>query len=169
MLGGATLGLAAAAVGHAAILMPDTLTLVLGGALAAVVLIRLVVGRTPPSTIRQVDHRWLDKYRGFVVGGGFGYQLGTGVLTRMWSYAVYLLLALSIMGAPWWAVAAGGTAYGLARGVSAAPGGLIRTVRDLAQITYTLERWDGWTARGSRVIDFTAAAAATLIAIGGVL
>src|SRR5665213_1536531 len=47
--------------------------------LAAVLLIVLAVDLrpgAPPGPRRQVNERWLDEYRGWVYGAGFGAQLG---------------------------------------------------------------------------------------------
>jgi hypothetical protein len=55
-------------------------------------------GARLPSWRRQVDEAWLGRYRGWVVGTGFGAQLGVGVVTIVTSsttYAVLLLCALS--------------------------------------------------------------------------
>ena len=37
--------------------------------------------RTVPGPRRQVDERWLDRYRGWVYGVGYGSQLGLGIVT----------------------------------------------------------------------------------------
>jgi hypothetical protein len=42
-----------------------------------------------PGPRRQVDERWLDRYRSWVYGLGFGAQLGAGVTTVVVSSAVY--------------------------------------------------------------------------------
>lgn len=169
ILGGATLGAGAAAFSVLAGMLPAPIRLALGVAGAAAVVLATLRGHSPPSTGRQVDHRWLDKYRAFVVGGGFGYQLGTGVMTRIWSYAVYLFLVMALLGAAWWALLVAGTAYGLARGVAAAPGRWVRSTHDLARITFVLEGWDSLTHRASCIVELSAAVAAISIALGGVL
>ena len=43
-----------------------------------------------PTPRRQVDDRWLRRYRGWVYGVGFGFQLGLGVVTIVSTAAVYL-------------------------------------------------------------------------------
>ena len=42
-----------------------------------------------PGPRRQVNEQWLDRYRGWVYGLGFGAQLGAGVTTIVVSSAVY--------------------------------------------------------------------------------
>ena len=74
------------AVGLVAVLLLVGLALDLRGAAAL------------PSWRRQVDVAWLDEYRGWVMGLGFGAQLGFGLVTIVTSattYAVVLLAALS--------------------------------------------------------------------------
>src|SRR4051812_3346416 len=38
-----------------------------------------------PGPRRQVDERWLDRYRGWVYGVGYGTQLGAGLATAITS------------------------------------------------------------------------------------
>ncbi|MFZ0341105.1 MAG: hypothetical protein WAL31_02065 [Gaiellaceae bacterium] len=45
-----------------------------------------------PTHLRQVDERWLRRYRGWVYGLGFGAQLGVGVATVVTTSAVYLTI-----------------------------------------------------------------------------
>lgn len=44
-----------------------------------------------PGPRRQVDERWLDTYRGWVYGLGYGAQLGAGLMTVVVSSAVYIV------------------------------------------------------------------------------
>lgn len=72
----------------------------------------------PPH--RQVDEGWLTAYRRWVYASGFGFQLGTGVMTVITSAAVPLLLVLAFLGgSPLLGVVAG-AAFGLARAVPVA-------------------------------------------------
>ncbi|MEN3272457.1 MAG: hypothetical protein V7636_1218, partial [Actinomycetota bacterium] len=43
-----------------------------------------------PTHRRQVNERWLDQYRPWVFGAGFGWQIGTGLATYITTAAVYL-------------------------------------------------------------------------------
>ena len=54
-----------------------------------------------PTIHRQVDEDWLDRYRGWVVGAGFGFQLGLGVVTIVTTAAVYLALPSPCSPARW--------------------------------------------------------------------
>lgn len=64
--------------------------------------------RRLPTIRRQVDEDWLTRYRGWVYGVGFGYQLGLGIVTIVTSAATYAMLALCLL--------SGSTAAGLAIG-----------------------------------------------------
>jgi hypothetical protein len=64
--------------------------------------------RRLPTLHRQVDEDWLSRYRGWVYGVGFGYQLGLGFVTIVTSAATYAMLALCLL--------SGSTAAGLAIG-----------------------------------------------------
>ena len=54
-------------------------------------------GRRLPGPRRQVDERWLHRYRGWVYGAGFGVQLGLGVATVVTTSAVYVMLAAAVL------------------------------------------------------------------------
>jgi hypothetical protein len=92
LLGGATIGVLLGAVG---VLLPSLPALLLGGLLclvAAVADLRGIrLGR------RQVDEDWLARYRGWVYGVGFGYQLGLGVVTVITSAATLVVLGLALL------------------------------------------------------------------------
>src|SRR5436190_12077859 len=57
---------------------------------AGIALDARVGGLRLPSSRRQVNEDWLTRYRGWVYGGAFGLQLGTGVVTIVTGSAVYL-------------------------------------------------------------------------------
>ncbi len=52
-----------------------------------------LLGWTLPTVRRQVDDQWLYRYRGWVYGLGFGFQLGLGVVTVVSVSAVYAAFA----------------------------------------------------------------------------
>src|ERR1700737_2018054 len=50
-----------------------------------------------PTVHRQVNEDWLHRYRGWVYGIGFGFQLGLGVVTIVTTAAVYLWIAAAFL------------------------------------------------------------------------
>ena len=70
-----------------------------------------------PSWRRQVNEDWLARYRGWVYGAGFGFQLGTGVATTVTTPAVYLALVLAAFSGSLSSGAIIGATFGLARAV----------------------------------------------------
>lgn len=129
VVGGLTTGLVLGALGS--LLSPP---LWVGAAACLVALLLDLVGRVPTGR-RQVDEDWLTRYRMWVYSSGFGWQLGTGVVTIVTSAATYAWLALLVVAGLPWAVV-GGAVFGLVR---ALPMLLVRTVdtpdalRDLAR------------------------------------
>lgn len=61
---------------------------IVAAALALGLVVELARGAVPGPR-RQVNERWLDHYRGWVYGLGFGTQLGAGIVTVVVSSAVY--------------------------------------------------------------------------------
>src|SRR5688572_18355317 len=113
---GAVLGLAGEGLGR---LVPDRgrLTVVLVLAAAALV-VDATRGARVPGWHRQVDERWMDEYRPWVYGAGWGAQLGAGVLTVVSSAATYLVLALAALLGSLPAGVALGATFGLTRGLT---------------------------------------------------
>ncbi len=77
-----------------------------------------IAGRQPPSIHRQVDENWLAKYRGWVYGWGFGFQLGLGVVTIVTTASVYTTIALAMLSGSVVFGAIIGGIFGLARAVA---------------------------------------------------
>jgi hypothetical protein len=122
LVGGAILGIvvAALAMGVRAMSLSTTeiATIALGGSMAAAL---SDIGRSRfrlPIHRRQVNERWLDQFRPWVYGAGFGAQIGAGLATYIVTTAVYLMILLAALtGNPWLAVGAGAL-FGLVRGLS---------------------------------------------------
>ena len=122
VVGGATIGAVMAGLAAAVSAIGATSTALLGIAAGLAVLGATVdsgvLGFAPPFFKRQVNEYWLGKYRAWVYGSGFGWQIGTGVTTYIMTAAVFLTIAFgALSGGPWAALAIGlffGTARGLA-------------------------------------------------------
>lgn len=151
--GGATLGavLAVLALGVARLsVTPGVLGLVaLGTALVAAVSDAGIAGVRVPIHRRQVNERWLDEYRGWIYGLGFGAQLGLGLTTVVTSAATYAALLAALLSAhAAWGGAIGGC-YGALRGLTPLLAAGIRTPPQLMAFHATMGRWQGpsrWAA-----------------------
>lgn len=77
-----------------------------------------VAGFRLPGHDRQVNERWLDQYRSWIYGVGFGWQIGVGLATYIMTAGVYLLVLMGgLTASPWIALALGGL-FGLVRGLA---------------------------------------------------
>lgn len=145
LLGGASLG--AVAAGGA--FLVRSLDLSPGATLAAAVVGALITlasdlsvgGWRLPSNPRQVNRSWLDRYRSWVYGVGFGWQLGVGVATFVMSATVYLMVVLAVLsGRPLFAFMVVVT-FGFVRGLAILPASRVRTSPDLMSLHRTIERF----------------------------
>jgi len=129
----------------------------LGAAAIAAAVVDLGRPAAVPTSRRQVDERWLGRYRGWVYGAGFGAQLGAGVATVITSAMVYAWLAAALLAGS----AAGGAVVGAAFAVGrSAPFGLVRRAgrpEELRDRMRLVLRW----ARPGRVV-----AAGASLAVG---
>lgn len=121
LAGGATLGALAAvgAVGVALVGPPVTAALAVAALFAlAAAAADLGLGTRLPHHRRQVDEVWLDQFRSWVYGVGFGWQIGSGLATYIMTAGVYLTAVLAALtGRP--GVAFGiGVLFGLVRGLA---------------------------------------------------
>jgi hypothetical protein len=107
------------------------------------------VPRAVPGPRRQVDERWLDRYRGWVYGAGYGAQLGVGVTTIVSSAATYvaLLAALETASAPAGALVLG--CFGAVRGLTPLAAARVRSQRQLLEFHRVLARWRAAARWGS--------------------
>jgi hypothetical protein len=99
--------------------------------------------RAVPGPRRQVDERWLDRYRGWVYGAGYGAQLGLGVTTIVSSAATYVafLAAFETASVPAGAVVLG--CFGAVRGLTPLAAAGVRSQRQLLEFHRALARWRG--------------------------
>jgi MFS family permease len=164
-VGGATLGGVAALL--AAVVRgwgrsPATLGLcALAATLIAVVSDTGAAGVRLPIHRRQVNERWLDRYRPWVYGAGFGWQIGTGLATYITTAAVYLMVVLAALtGDPLVALGVG-VLFGLLRGLAVL---LTRRLRDPAELLAFHRRFASAGPRAGRatvVVECCVAAALT--------
>jgi hypothetical protein len=163
--GGATLGgvLALVAVGIGALhLTAGTIGIVAGlAALAAAVSDSRITGRQIPIHRRQVNEVWLDRFRPWVYGAGFGWQIGSGVVTYIMTSAVYLIAVLAVMtGNPWTALGVG-VVFGTVRGLAVLLG---RGINSPARLASFHRRFAELGPVSRRVIVVMELAVATVVA-----
>lgn len=116
-----------------------------------------------PTLRRQVNQDWVVIYRGWVVGLGFGFQLGLGIATIVSTSTVYVMLLAAFLSGGAAPGAAIGALFGLVRaGVLVSVAG-VRRPEQLGSVNGWLRRWDGRTRRAT----VAAAAGLTLaLAVG---
>ena len=111
--GGAATGAALGAVGALAQLRHGTWPVLVGGAIALLAAALDLAGWLP-TLRRQVDETWMNRYRDWVYGAGFGLQLGIGATTIVTSASLYVTWVVELLAGP--AVGAVvGAAFGLSR------------------------------------------------------
>ena len=71
-----------------------------------------------PGHDRQVNERWLDRYRSWVYGAGFGWQIGVGLATYIMTAGLYLLILMGALSNSFWAALVLGAVFGLVRGLA---------------------------------------------------
>jgi hypothetical protein len=162
MAGGLTLGALAALVawGVAASGASSTARLATGAvvALGAAAVDAGWLGSVLPLLRRQVDDRWMSRYRSWFYAFGFGWQIGVGLATYLMTSGVILVLALgALTGRPLAALAAGGL-FGLARGLTVYATARVSAPAVLRRVHAALDR-HGRAAR---------AATASVLAAAGV-
>jgi hypothetical protein len=98
VIGGAVLGGFTAVASRAVSSVPAGPRWLAAAAVAAV-LVLLDAGHRLPAWRRQVDVRWLSEYRGWVVGLGYGVQLGAAVFTVVPTAATWVMLVVAVASA----------------------------------------------------------------------
>jgi hypothetical protein len=140
-LGGAATGALAGTLGWLVLsdVSWDT-RIALVAALLAVGLVLDLLGKVPGPR-RQVDESWLDRYRGWVYGVGFGFQLGAGVVTIVTNSAVYVALGAAMATASPLLGAAICGLGGLVRGATILTGARLQTPEQLVRFHARLTAW----------------------------
>lgn len=164
--GGALLGALAGVLGWVLFSLagrPPTSVLVAVLAVLAAVAVLTDRGVLPvrlPSWHRQVDETWLTRYRGWVYGAGFGFQLGAGVFTRIPSAAFHLVLVAAAATGSVGSGAIVGVTFGTVR---ALPLLLAGRHRDPARLNAFHRRMDAAAPLADRVTSAVVAVAAAAL------
>ena len=167
--GGIVVGALAGMIGLAlrAILTPsDTALAITAASLCAfgVALDLRLGGLAVPTVHRQVNEDWLAKYRGWVYGTGFGFQLGLGVATVVTTATVYVALVFAVLTGSVVSGVVVGATFGLVR---ALPMLTVRRAHDPAGVHAALRRTAAWSGRAQALslAGLLAVAAAGLLTL----
>ncbi len=161
LAGGLTLG-GAAALGAVAI---DAAGLSLGtrlgiGATLALLTASIdlgVAGVELPLFKRQVNDAWLRRYRSWVYGAGFGWQIGVGIATYIMTGAVFLTIGLAALTASPGAALAVGATFGMVRGSAVWLGRSATTPAALGEVHRRLEAAGPWAMGAAAGVQVLAA------------
>jgi len=117
--------------------------------------------RRMPPAYRQVNERWLARYRGWVYGAGFGFQLGTGVATVVMTAAVYVTwMGAFVSGSPAFGMILG-TFFGATRGAILLSCWRAENPEDVRRVMVRMHSW----SEPSRWASIGALAGTALIAV----
>jgi hypothetical protein len=147
VLGGALVGALVSAIGAGLAslglhLSGLTVLLMLAALCLAGILADLqVAGFRLPTVSRQVNEDWLTRYRSWVIGVGFGFQLGFAVVTIVTTATVYVMLAAALLGGSVPAGVAIGATFGLARALPLLAARRVDTAPKLREQHLRLTRW----------------------------
>lgn len=117
-----------------------------------------------PTHLRQVDERWLRRYRGWVYGLGFGIQLGVGVATVVTTSMVYLTILGEALAPSILAGTAIGAVFGGIRGASVLLAGRIDTPARLFAFHHRFSTLERPAAAATLVLQAVVAASALTLA-----
>jgi hypothetical protein len=171
VVGGATLGVAvalgAAVLSGVGLSSDAALAVTAVLAFAAAAVDAGVLGTRPPYFRRQVNEDWLPRYRGWLYGAGFGWQVGVGVATYIMTAGVFLTSALAMLTADPLAAFAIAVAFGLVRGLTVF---LTARAQTPAQLQSFHRRFDAWSepVRCAVIAAQVVAGVAAAAAVGGV-
>lgn len=139
---------------------------VLAGLCLLGVLLDLGVGGLRlPTVHRQVNEDWLVRYRGWVIGAGFGFQLGLGVVTIVTTATVYVMLAAALLSG---SAAVGlvlGVVFGLARALPLLAARRVTSSSRLREQHLRLSSWAPRVHTAAIAVQIVVA----LLAVGAVL
>ena len=124
-----------------------------------------VLGARLPTVHRQVNENWLARYRGWVYGGGFGFQLGLGVVTVVTTSTVYIALTLAVLAGSLGAGLLVGGVFGLVRALPVLAMSRADNPRRLRDALGRVHDWSGAaTIAAIACLILVAATSAALIA-----
>lgn len=121
-----------------------------------------------PTVQRQVNEDWLDEYRGWVIGAGFGLQLGAGLTTIVTSSVGYVVWIATVLTFSPRSGIVIGAVYGLTRALPLLATRSVHTPGDLRSWHSSMHRLGKWVERGVAATAGAVAVAAMVIIVSGV-
>ncbi|MGS0687147.1 hypothetical protein ACVBEQ_18710 [Nakamurella sp. GG22] len=119
-----------------------------------------------PLHPRQVNERWIGRYRRWVYAAGFGAQIGAGLATYIMTAAVYLVPVLgALSGSPAFALTAGAV-FGAVRGAAVLLSAGATDPAGLRRLHRILDRFDRWSLRAAVAVQLIAAGTLAFAAAG---
>ncbi|MDA8379836.1 MAG: hypothetical protein M0020_03255 [Actinomycetota bacterium] len=114
-----------------------------------------------PIHRRQVNEDWLDLYRPWVYGSGFGWQIGSGLATYVMTAGTYLTVVLAALSGSRAAALSIGVVFGLVRGLAIFLGAGITSPARLVSFHRRLSSLAGPSRVAISIVEGAAAVAAT--------
>ena len=124
-----------------------------------------VAGARIPSIRRQVDEQWIGRYRGWVYGAGYGFQLGAGFATIVTSAATWVALATMILTGAWSGGLVLGVVFGTVRALPVLLTAPVRSPLALRNLHLRNQRWATTAGRIGIAGQALVLGAASLLAI----
>ncbi len=170
LAGGATLGALIAVLAATAAAIGISATVALAAtaafAVAAAGVDAGIFGVAPPFFRRQVNEDWLGRYRAWLYGSGFGWQIGAGLTTYIMTAAVFLTVALGALGSGPAAGLALGVLFGLVRGLAVLLTAGKRSTNELFALHRRFDALGEPVRRAVIVVQLAVAVAAIGLAFG---
>ena len=147
VLGGLAVGVLAGGLGQLLLAAVDLgttarLAVLLAALVAALALDLRARGRRVPGPSRQVNEDWLEIYREWVYGAGFGVQLGAAVLTQVATAAVWVMLLAAALTGSLLAGAVIGVVFGAVRSAPVLLTARVRTPAGLRALHARAAAWE---------------------------
>jgi hypothetical protein len=120
-----------------------------------------------PTVQRQVNEDWLDEYRGWVTGAGFGLQLGAGLTTIVTSsvgYVVWIAALLTFSPRSGLLI---GAVYGLTRALPLLATRAVHTPIDLRSWHTSMHRRGVWVQTSVAATTGAVALAGAILIVSG--
>ena len=122
--------------------------------------------RILPTRARQVNENWIQTYRGWIYGAGFGAELGFGISTIITTTLVHLLVVTMVLLGDPVTTAFLGALFGLVRGATLLAGARVDSPERLRAFHQRLDQFRD-RSRAGAVASLGAATAVGLWAVAG--